>query len=100
MGLLRNRNLAAVLTAEFVSLTGSAMTYVALPWFVLTITFMGQYALIMRNSLIGVMDDPFVMTARAKGVREKQILWRHVVPNALLPTLTFGCSRSGSSSGV
>ena len=38
MGLLRNRNLAAVLTAEFVSLTGSAMTYVALPWFVLTTT--------------------------------------------------------------
>lgn len=38
MGLLRNRNLAAVLTAELVSLTGSAMTYVALPWFVLTTT--------------------------------------------------------------
>ena len=65
------------------------LNHLALPWFVLTITFMGQYALIMRNSLIGVMDDPFVMTARAKGVREKQILWRHVVPNALLPTLTI-----------
>jgi peptide/nickel transport system permease protein len=64
------------------------LNHLALPWFVLTITFMGQYALIMRNSLIGVMDDPFVMTARAKGVREKQILWRHVVPNAL-PTLTI-----------
>ena len=29
------------------------------------------------------------MTARAKGVREKQVLWRHAVPNALLPTLTL-----------
>jgi MFS family permease len=38
MGLLRNRNLAAVLTAELVSLTGSNMTYVALPWFVLITT--------------------------------------------------------------
>ena len=65
------------------------LNHLALPWFVLTITFMGQYALIMRNSLIGVMDETFVMTARAKGVREKQILWRHVVPNALLPTLTI-----------
>jgi predicted MFS family arabinose efflux permease len=38
VNLLRNRSLAAVLVAELVSLTGSAMTYVALPWFVLVTT--------------------------------------------------------------
>ena len=38
MSLLRNRSLAAVLVAELVSLTGSAMTYIALPWFVLLTT--------------------------------------------------------------
>ena len=38
MSILRNRNLAAVLVAELVSLTGSAMTFVALPWFVLITT--------------------------------------------------------------
>jgi peptide/nickel transport system permease protein len=65
------------------------LNHLALPWFVLTISFIGEYALIMRNSLIDVMNDHFVMTARAKGVREKQILWRHVVPNALLPTFTI-----------
>jgi len=65
------------------------LTHLALPWFVLTVALMGQYALIMRNSLIGVMSDQFVVTARAKGVREKQILWGHVVPNALLPTFTI-----------
>jgi len=43
----------------------------------------------MRNSLIDVMNDDFVITARAKGVREKQVLWDHVVPNALLPTITL-----------
>ena len=36
--MLRNRSLAAILAAELVSLTGSAMTYVALPWFVLVTT--------------------------------------------------------------
>src|ERR671937_1427966 len=36
--LLRNRSLAAVLVAETVSLSGSAMTFVALPWFVLATT--------------------------------------------------------------
>ena len=38
MTILRNRSLAAVMVAEFVSLGGSAMTFVALPWFVLVTT--------------------------------------------------------------
>jgi peptide/nickel transport system permease protein len=65
------------------------LNHLALPWFVLTVAYLGEYALIMRNSLIDVMNDDFVMTARAKGVREKQILWHHVVPNAMLPTFTL-----------
>ena len=56
---------------------------------VLTIAYLGQYALIMRNSVLDVMNDDFVQTARAKGVREKQVLRHHVVPNALLPTMTL-----------
>jgi peptide/nickel transport system permease protein len=79
-----------------------------LPWFVLTVAYLGQYALIMRNSLIDVMNDDFVQTARAKGVRDKQVKWHHAVPNALLPTITLtflslgfifgGASRSSPSS--
>ena len=65
------------------------LNHLALPWFVLTVAYLGEYSLIMRNSLIDVMNDDYVMTARAKGVREKQILWRHVVPNAMLPTFTL-----------
>lgn len=65
------------------------LNHLALPWFVLTVAYLGEYSLIMRNSLIDVKNDDFVMTARAKGVREKQVLWRHVVPNALLPTFTL-----------
>ena len=65
------------------------LNHLALPWFVLTVAYLGEYSLIMRNSLIDVMNDDYVMTARAKGVREKQVLWRHVVPNALLPTFTL-----------
>ena len=65
------------------------LNHLALPWFVLTVAYLGEYSLIMRNSLIDVMNDDFVMTARAKGVREKQVLWRHIVPNAVLPTFTL-----------
>ena len=65
------------------------LNHLALPWFVLTMSFIGEFALIMRNSLIDVVNDHFVMTARAKGLPEERILWRHVVPNALLPTFTI-----------
>lgn len=65
------------------------LNHMVLPFFVLTVAYLGEYAIIMRNSLIDVMSDDFVQTARAKGVRENKVLWRHVVPNALLPTWTL-----------
>jgi peptide/nickel transport system permease protein len=36
-----------------------------------------------------VLGDDFIMTARAKGLREKQVRRQHAVPNALLPTMTI-----------
>jgi peptide/nickel transport system permease protein len=65
------------------------LNHLVLPFSVLTIAYLGEYAIIMRNSLIDIMGDDFVQTARAKGLREKQVLWRHAVPNALLPTMTL-----------
>ena len=41
-----------------------------MPFFVLTVAYLGEYAIIMRNSLLDVMADDYVTTARAKGVRE------------------------------
>jgi peptide/nickel transport system permease protein len=65
------------------------LNHMVLPFFVLTVAYLGEYSLIMRNSLIDIMGDDFIQTARAKGVREKHVLWRHAVPNALLPTMTL-----------
>jgi peptide/nickel transport system permease protein len=65
------------------------LNHLVLPFSVLTVAYLGEYAIIMRNSLIDIMGDDFITTARAKGVREKHVLWRHAVPNALLPTMTL-----------
>src|SRR4029453_3561481 len=65
------------------------LNHMVLPFFVLTVAYLGGYALIMRNSLIDILGDDFIQAARAKGVREKQILWHHAVPNAALPTMTL-----------
>jgi ABC-type dipeptide/oligopeptide/nickel transport system permease component len=43
---------------------------------------------IMRSSLVEVMDNQYVRTARAKGLREHLVVWRHGVRNALIPVVT------------
>ena len=60
-----------------------------LPCLVLTLGYIGEYAIVMRSSLLEVMNEDFILTARAKGVRDKMVRRRHAVPNALLPTLTL-----------
>ena len=75
-------------------LTGGAkiadvMNHLFLPGLTLTVAFLGEYALIMRSSLLDVMGEDYVTTARAKGLREALVLRRHVVPNAMLPTVTL-----------
>jgi peptide/nickel transport system permease protein len=60
-----------------------------LPCLTLTLGYIGEYAIIMRSSLIEVMNEDFVLTARAKGVQDRLVRKRHAVPNAFLPTFTL-----------
>lgn len=43
---------------------------------------------LVRNSMLEVLNDPFIVTLRAKGLSESTIMYRHVLRNALIPTLT------------
>jgi peptide/nickel transport system permease protein len=63
--------------------------HLVLPCLTLTLGYIGEFAIIMRSSLLEVMGEDFVQTARAKGVRDKDVRRRHAVPNALLPTFTL-----------
>jgi len=63
--------------------------HMALPWLTLTLTYLGEFYLVMRSSLLDVLGEEYISLARAKGVREKFVLRRHAVPNALLPTITL-----------
>ena len=64
------------------------LNHLALPFFVLTVSYLAEYSLIMRSSLMEVLGDDFILVARAKGVRERMVRKRHAVPNALLPVMT------------
>ena len=61
--------------------------------FLPTVTFalilIGEYVLIMRNSLLEVMSEDYMLTARAKGVSNRNLLRRHALPNAMLPMVTL-----------
>ena len=46
-------------------------------------------ARVMRSSLIEILGEDFMRTARAKGLTRRQALWRHGVRNALIPVLTI-----------
>jgi peptide/nickel transport system permease protein len=45
-------------------------------------------ARMIRSSLLEVLSEDYIRTARAKGVYERLVLWRHALPNALLPAIT------------
>jgi len=75
--------------------------HLILPCLTLTLAYLGEYAIIMRSSLIEVMGEDYLVTARAKGLRDSLVRRRHAVPNALLPTVTlialnFGYVLSGA----
>jgi len=64
------------------------LMHLVLPAVSLAIVSYGQVVLILRNSMTEIIGEGFVLGVRAKGVRERKVLWGHVVPNAFLPTLT------------
>ena len=63
--------------------------HLILPWTTLAILLIGIYARVLRANLLETMDEDFVRTARAKGLRERQVRIRHVLRNALLPIVTL-----------
>jgi peptide/nickel transport system permease protein len=59
-----------------------------LPAFTILITSIGGWILTMRNNMITVVAEDYVKMARAKGLRNRRILWQYAGRNALLPNLT------------
>jgi peptide/nickel transport system permease protein len=63
--------------------------HLALPTLTFTILYLGEYMLIMRSSILEVLSEDYILTARAKGMSNFQVLIRHGLKNALLPVVTL-----------
>jgi peptide/nickel transport system permease protein len=72
-----------------------------LPWLVLAAGFAAFYSRLLRSSLIETMSEDYVRTARAKGLSERRVIWRHGVRAAIMPIITLlGLDIGGLLGGV
>jgi len=64
------------------------LLHTLLPLAALVIETVATFSIITRSSLIDVMTEEYMVTAVAKGLRAKQVLHNHAMPNAMLPVVT------------
>ena len=60
---------------------------VVLPAATLIVAVTPYLSRIMRGSMIEVLESEYVTMARLKGLPERQVIWRHAVPNAIVPAI-------------
>lgn len=73
--------------------------YLILPSLTLALTFMGVIIRMTRASLLDVMTKPYIRVARAKGLPEWMITYRHGLKNALIPVIAVIGVRAGNLLG-
>jgi len=69
--------------------------HMILPVAALVLTQFSGIYMLMRNAMLGVLGEDYIRTAYGKGVSDRWILFRHALPNALLPIVTMIAMRLG-----
>ena len=77
----------SILTGNLAALK-SALHYLALPAFALATIPTAFIARITRSSMLDVLSEDYIRTARSKGLRERVVIFRHALKNAMLPVVT------------
>lgn len=70
-------------------LTLNGFWHLVLPALSLGMLMLGPVARLMRASMLETMGHDFIRTVRAKGVNERNVIWRHAIPNSLTSTITI-----------
>ena len=65
------------------------IAHLLLPAFTIAILAVGYYARLIHTNMMQVLDSSFVRAARARGATERTVLYRHALPNALIPVVTI-----------
>lgn len=79
---------------------GDTLQHLVLPVFISALSGLAGIALFVRNGMLDVLHQDYITTARAKGLKEDTVVFRHALRNALLPLITiFGLSIPGLIGG-
>jgi peptide/nickel transport system permease protein len=62
--------------------------HLILPASTMALLLFGSYVLVVRNSMLEVLSEDYILTAKAKGLSSFQALWKHALKNASLPLVT------------
>jgi peptide/nickel transport system permease protein len=76
---------------SYVGLTVSPVKWfesLILPWIVLALTSAAIYSRLLRGNLLEAMGEDYIRTARAKGLKERRVIWHHGVRSAITPVVT------------
>lgn len=63
--------------------------HMILPWFTLSVLFIGFYSRVLRSTILDTINEDYVRTAKAKGLSEQQVLMRHTLRNSLIPIISL-----------
>jgi len=63
--------------------------YLVLPVITLALPLIAYIARLIRSSLLEVLQSDFIRAARARGLGERRVIWRHALPPALLPVVSY-----------
>src|SRR5207248_8354865 len=65
------------------------LTHMILPWFTLSVLFVGFYSRVLRSTILDTVSEDYVRTAHAKGLSDRQVLMRHTLRNSLIPIISL-----------
>jgi peptide/nickel transport system permease protein len=74
---------------ESLSNPGKWLSHLILPWISLAVLYAGFYSRVLRSSMLDVMNEDYVRTARAKGLSQRRVMTGHVLRNSLIPVITL-----------
>lgn len=74
---------------DFVAAIGSVLHHLALPAFALGITLAAVVSRLSRSAMLEVISQDYIRTARAKGLHEQRIVYKHALRNMMIPLLTI-----------
>jgi peptide/nickel transport system permease protein len=77
----------SLLTGNWATFSAS-VRHLVLPGLVLAGVYLGLVTRMTRSSMLEVLNADYVRTARGKGLRERSVIYRHALGNALIPTIT------------